>query len=343
MTRTQFEIVSERGEPADPRRDVVVVGASPDRINRNTIMRKFVAEGLSQVLGSDQVAECSFENSLTVVAAARPRLLVCFGSCMPDVCDYGPLRDLCDRLGTRIAFWLHDDPYEFDFSYRAVQVADWVFSNDSWAAAHYEHSRTFFLPMAASKAAHFRDWTPVKDREVFFCGVGFPNRVQLFRDLSPVLQGLRCSVLGDNWPQDLAFARNERLDNTQWADACSRSLVTVNVGRSLHLANRRFQLDPSTPGPRTFEAAMAGTVQLYFTDGLEVTDFFEPGREILLFDSPADFRRQIEQLLDSPELTEQIARSAQSRALRDHTYASRAGQLLSCCGWSVVKPSAQAA
>lgn len=315
--------------------DVIVVGASPDRINRNAVMRGFVAEGIAEVLGASRVAACSFDDAPAVVEGARPKLVVCFGSCMPDVCNYGPLRDACDRAGAGLAFWLHDDPYEFDFSYRAVHFADWIFSNDSWAAVHYEHPRTYFLPMAASRAAHWRDGTATKDRDVFFCGVGFGNRVQLFTDLAPVLGKVRTDVLGADWPDTLPFARNCRMSNAEWSDACSRSLVTVNVGRNLHLANRRFQLDPSTPGPRTFEAALACTVQMYFVDSLEIAQFFEPGEEILLFDDPKSFGDHLARLIDEPAYAQGIAEAAQRRTLRDHTYAARARRLLAHCGWRV--------
>jgi spore maturation protein CgeB len=312
---------------------VVVVGASPDRINRNAVMRKFVAEGLEEVLGPGRVRECSLETALSVVAQIRPSLVVCFGSCMPDVCNYWPLRDLCDRLGAGLAFWLHDDPYEFDFGYRATEVADWVFSNDRWTALHYQHPRTFFLPTAASPRVHRRDWSEAKDRDVFFCGVAFSNRVQLFTDLAPLLDDLRCDVFGADWPARLPFAQNRRLGNAEWSDACARSLVTVNVGRNLHLANRRFQLDPATPGPRTFEAAMAGTVQLCFIDGLAIGDFFEIGSEVLVFDDPAGFRRHLERLRDEPGMARTTALAAQERALREHTYAARGRELLVNCGW----------
>jgi spore maturation protein CgeB len=319
---------------------VVVVGASPDRVNRNAVMRRFVAEGLAEVLGAAQVTECSLETALSVIERVRPRLVVCFGSCMPDVCNYGPLRDQCNRLGAQLAFWLHDDPYEFDFSYRAASVADWIFSNDRWAALHYDHPRAFFLPMAASRRAHWREWCEEKTADIFFCGVAFPNRIQIVTDLGAVLQTLRTRLLGADWPASLPFARNERLRNDQWSDTCAQSWITLNMGRNLHLANRRYQLDPATPGPRTFEAAMAGTVQLCFVDGLAIEDFFDIGDEVLLFDDPVGFRRHVERLLDEPALARSIACAAQARALRDHTYAARARELLRRCEWVPEQPHA---
>ena len=86
------------------------------------------------------------------------------------------------------------------------------------------------------------------------------------------------------------------------------------MGRTASAANNRCQLDASTPGARTFEAAMAGSCQLLFTDSLEVMDYFEVGEEILLFDDTEDFRAQLESLLADRERACAIGTAAQRRA-----------------------------
>ena len=314
------------------RKFVLIVGASPDRINHNAVMRRYVCDGFNDVLGSNSSCHCSLENAIDEIQLKRPSLVLIFGSCMPDVCDYGPIRDKCDRYGSILTFWLHDDPYEFDFNFRAAEVADWIFTNDRWASLHYEHPQVYFLPMAASVRAHYRAWSESKNYDVFFCGVGFPNRVALLSDLQSVLKKLRVCIKGADWPSSLSIAQNQRLSNGEWSDVCASSSITLNIGRTLHLANKRYQLDATTPGPRTFEAAMAGTVQMMFVDGLEVADFFEPEKEIILFDNPKDFSAKLEELLLNKDRLELIALNAQKRAIRDHTYAARAQQIIDCIG-----------
>ena len=308
---------------------VVVTGASPDRRNRNTAMRGYVAEGFAELVGISSVEHVPLENAVATIDRFRPEIVLCFGSCMPDEVNYIPLRRSCDHTGAALAFWLHDDPYEFDFHFKVLDVADYIFSNDSWATLHYDHPRAFHLPMAASRSAHWRPASANRDIDVFFCGVAFRNRIALLSDLKRILSHYKTTVLGDQWPRRrLPFARNERLSNAALADHYSRALVTLNIGRDFHYANDRFQLSPATPGPRTFEAAMAGATQLYFVDSLEITDYYEPGSEVLLFDSVADFEGQLEALVHDRERAIAVGAAAQRRSERDHTYRRRVETLV---------------
>lgn len=304
---------------------VLVTGASPDRTNRNTALRSYVFEGFQQLLGTEHVTHTPLEQAAKSISGGRPDVVICFGSCMPDDADYSDLRHLCDITGAVLAFWLHDDPYEFDFSYKVCSVADFIFSNDKWSALHYDHPRTFHLPLAASKSAHWRPLTNARDIDIFFCGVAFPNRIRLLNDFKRVLANYRTSILGDQWPEDqLPFAKNRRLSNLELSNHYAQSLLTLNMGRDFHYANDRYKLEPSTPGPRTFEAAMAGTTQLYFVESLEIEDYYQPDKEIVLFDSMAELEKVVQELTNDRQKAAEISAAAQTRTLSDHTYCNRA-------------------
>ncbi|MEM5438198.1 CgeB family protein [Paraburkholderia diazotrophica] len=317
----------------DPIKRVLVCGASPDSINNNAQLRGYVGEGFRDLLGDAAVRVCSLEVAEYCAEAFGPQLVLVFGSCMPAVSVYHGLKNYCLRNGACLAFWLHDDPYEFDFNYKLLNIADVIFSNDRWAVTHYQHPHVYHVPLGASKAEHYRPLHAQKDREVFFCGVGFPNRVSLLRDCVSSLNGIQVEVLGAEWPKEIRFARNERIENRLLPDYYASSLITLNIGRRFDLANARFNLDAPTPGPRTFEAAMSGTVQCMFVEGLEIYDYFDPDAgEILLFDSPAELRRHVEMLRAEPAKAMAIANAAQRRALADHTYTQRAERILSLIG-----------
>lgn len=308
---------------------VLISGASPDAINNNAVLRNYVANGFRKLESVEAVRVCSLESSESAIRNFCPDLVVVFGSCMPSVSYYLGLKQVALDTQACVAFWLHDDPYEFDYSRRIVSIADIVFSNDRWSATHYSHPNVHHLPLAADPEAHCRDFVANKERDVFFCGVGFPNRVQLLRDCADALRSFRVEVAGAEWPSDLPFADNRRVPNADLPDLHARSLVTLNLGRRFDLGNERFQLDASTPGPRTFEAAAAGTVQCMFVEGLEIDEYYsERDGEILLFDSPTELRRHIEMLRDDAAKAREIAIAAQKRTLRDHTYENRATTLL---------------
>lgn len=308
---------------------VLITGASPDNENRNTVLRNYVAEGFRQVMGEQGVFHAPLEVALAAVTRHRPQLVLCFGSCMPDDADHLALRRYCDESGAVLAFWMHDDPYEFDFNYRIKGIADLVFSNDRWAAEHYDDGHARHLPLAASRSAHWRELGTPKDIEVFFCGVAFGNRIRLVRDLKRVLGRVDTRILGDQWPEsDLPFAKNRRIANDELSRSYSRALVTLNMGRDFNYANERYKLDPSTPGPRTFEAAMAGTTQMYFVEGLEIADYYEPGKEIVLYDSVVEFEEKLTWLLHDHDACLAIAAASQARTIADHTYENRARFIL---------------
>lgn len=308
---------------------VLICSASPDRINNNAILRNYVARGFRKILGEDRVRCCSLDVAYEVAALSKPELIVVFGSCMPQSCDYTSLRTYCSRSGAALAFWLHDDPYEFDLNFKIYNYADFIFSNDKWATEHINHQNVFHLPLAADENLHFLNVKSTMDRDVFFCGVGFVNRVQLLLDCQVHFSSFKVEVLGAEWPETLRFAENKRIPNEEMSGLYNSSLVTLNIGRRHNLANEKYQLDASTPGPRTFEAAMSGAVQCYFVEGLEIADYYKPNEEILLFDSPSELKQAIEELRDDPIKRKLIAEKAQTRTLKDHTYANRAQVILS--------------
>jgi spore maturation protein CgeB len=217
-----------------------------------------------------------------------------------------------------------------------TRVADHIFSNDRWASAHYHRENVWHLPVAAGPTYH----KPINQssegtmlRDVFFCGVGFSNRTRLLQDLSGALSKVHTEVFGDEWDlKDLPFVQNHRIPNDQLREYYSSSRIVLNIGRDFSYANRKYQLVPSTPGPRTFEAAMAGACQMMFVDSLEIMDYFSIDSEIVLFDGPGDFENKLTDLLNNSEKRNRIGAAARERCLKDHTYAARAREILSRIG-----------
>jgi spore maturation protein CgeB len=321
-----------RAGPAAIAAPICVTSTVPDALNSNARIRHYVAEGFRGLLPGSRVISPGFHAAAAEIETARPGLVVAVGGLAIDAVDLTRLRRAADRARAPLALWLHDDPYEFDYAFKARGLADVIFTNDSWCVPHYGPGPVFHLPLAASPSVHFRDILPAEGRDIdlFFCGVGYPNRVRLLRQAAGVLRGHACVVKGDHWPDDLGFAANQRLSPADFCDHAQRALLTLNLARDHNVANRRLGLPAATPGPRTFEVALAGSAQIAFTESLELLDHFAAGSEILLADHVTDLREAILRGLDEPAWLVDIARRAQRRALADHTYAHRARTMLDC-------------
>lgn len=315
-------------DPRWPELKVVITGTFPDRLNSNQVIRDYMAEGFADVLGKTAVSNVPIEIAAHTIRQQRPGVVFAMGSLVPDGAELWTIRRACDECNSQLVIWVHDDPYEFDYAYKAVLSADVIFTNDRGCVPYYSRDRVYHLPTAASASQHYRNLFPYCDRQIdlLFCGYAYPNRIDFMLRCAPILSQYRTMILGDNWPVSLACAENKRVSNTQLSHLYSRARFTLNIGRHHSIANRRLELVPTTPGPRTFEAAMAGTVQLLVAESLEVVDYFEIGKEILLIDELTDLKRFLHDSDDT--LLEQIAQASQARALRDHTYHKRAELVL---------------
>lgn len=92
------------------------------------------------------------------------------------------------------------------------------------------------------------------------------------------------------------------------------SLVTFNV----HIDNARNVAS----NMRLFEASGMGACLL--TDGADgMQDYFEPDKEVVLYETPAEAVEKGRWLLDNPEKARDIGEAGFQRTLRDHTFEKR--------------------
>ena len=308
---------------------VLITGTGPDRLSNNTAIRTYAADGLRTVWPDTTVSAIPVEVAANVARRIRPDLILAIGSLAVDGNELRALRHAADCTGATLALWLHDDPYEMDYAFRAEAVADVIFTNDAWARLHYRHPSVHHLPLAGCRRTYLRPVTDAsRATELFFCGHAHPNRVAFFRTAQSLLSNYSVAVAGTGWPADLSSAVNGRLAGAQIADAAQRAQLTLNLPRTGSIANRRFDLPASTPGPRTFEIALAGSAQVCWSAGPEIEDYFKPDEEIILVDGLHDLARTLERAREEPSHFTAIAAAAQRRALREHCYEHRMAQLM---------------
>lgn len=313
---------------------VCVASSFPEARNRNVGIVADLAEGFREVLDDKQVHVVPFQNMDLHVQRLRPTLVVLVGSALLPRSNYRDVAQACRCVGALFAFWTVEDPYEFDATCKFTEFADLVFSNDAWASCFYDHERVHHLPTAASPRWHVDlDHYEARSVEVFFCGVGFPNRQMLITDALPVLERRRSVILGESWAvQTSGVIANRSLSPYELAAYYASSRCVLNIGRDFSYANNRRSLQAVTPGPRTFEAAMAGSVQLYFQPSRFVDDYFELGTEMLGFNSVDELDVVLEGVLNDPAGSQAIAEAGQRRAQAEHSYAVRARTIIALSG-----------
>ncbi len=225
--------------------NILISGASYDGPNRNAILRTFVTEGFKDVLGADNVHQVALDYINEGLIKYQPSILLLFGSCMPDNVSYHAIKKFCSEKNILLVFWLHDDPYEFDYSFKIEEIADVIFSNDKWAALHYSHGDVFHMPLAASRINHYQKINGAHEFDIFFCAVAFKNRIQLVHDLDHVLSKYKTLILGEGWPDKSAdYIENRMLQNDKLKEYYSNSKVVLNIGRHFNYSNNKYLLAP---------------------------------------------------------------------------------------------------
>ena len=307
---------------------VLICGDAPLESEANASIRGAIHDGWVEYLSPQGVSCASLASAGAAIETMRPDLLLCVGSCLPETAYFGEAARLARAAGAVCAFWATEDPYEKDASYRIEQHFDAIFTCDRWTRRFYDHPRVFHLPLAGCPRRHHVpiDQDAAHPIDVLFCGVAFASRREIIAGLMPALRGLRVSVIGPGWSGAPGFS-DQRIDKARLIELYAQAKIVLNLGRSLNFENARYQIAASTPGPRTFEAAMAGGMQLFHEDTPEIRDYFDED-EIPGFSGPLEFQRLRDRFLQADDLRIGTARRAQRRALTEHTYALRARHLV---------------
>ena len=82
---------------------------------------------------------------------------------------------------------------------------------------------------------------------------------------------------------------------------------------------------------KVFEITACGTACLQAYRG-GIDELFEPGKEILVYKTPGEARRQLADALATPSRMEELAEAGRARTLRDHTWTNRMQSVLDLVG-----------
>lgn len=295
----------------------------------NAQVRNSIMDGWIEYLGEENVYSANISGAAAVVAEVNPDIVLGIGSYLPESTYFGEVSREARRHGKVTVFWATEDPYEQDANYRIAHDFDVVFSCDHWGVNFYSHPRAYHLPLAGCRARHYAPITADRPKtiDVMFCGVAFTSRQEIVEDIRAHLAGLNLAFIGPGWGKFGHGFSDRRIEKAQLIELYQRSKIVLNLGRSLHFENRRYMITPSSPGPRTFEAALAGAVQFFHEDTYEIRRYFKPD-EVPSFSNPREFAALLAAYLNDDEKSLQTAGRAQKRALAEHTYAHRAKHVI---------------
>lgn len=252
------------------------------------------------------------------------------------------------KTARRIATWQLDDPYYIDLTLAFIKYVDAVFTVDSVTIPVYDRydKITEWLPLACAPAMHASH--PNDDAryssDVCFIGVPFRNsrRVQIIDAMAPVLAGYNTKIIGatglDTWAQSLKnyhMIHDKVLDNFISTQDAVRYYNGAAINLNLHKDSyghvwdrNAHRLVARSPCERTFSIAGCGAFQLIDSSRPDLASVFDPGRDIITFDDPADLAGKIDYYLENEAERREIALAGQERAYARHTYAQRIRRIL---------------
>jgi glycosyltransferase involved in cell wall biosynthesis len=299
--------------------------------NVNAFLTAYVRQGFEAVLGRENVFVTEPHRVAADARELCPDCVLCFDGQAADPVILARLRARTPCM----VLWLTEDPYERSRNTRIVSFFDLVFTNDAGSIAYYEHARVHHLPLAASPLVHD---LPVRERDseylydCLFVGVGWPNRTRFLRRLRPLLVGCRVRMVVPHneflRPANLGvpeFEVDQRISNADLAILHNRARTVLYLDRDF--SGGRDPGRATSPGPRLFEAALSGGLQLAEASAPGVEACLQKDREIFTFETPEECAELVRHFRSHPDERIAAARAARDRARREHLYEHRAREI----------------
>ena len=311
-------------------KSILITGAAPDIYNTNAGLRSHMAYGLKLIRTRDlEINNIDHSHAQSFIQFNKPDLVLLVGSLGCAANSLFSITETCRSANSRIAFWLHDDPYEIDFSWIARDLGAPIFTNEKNCLGQYGHAKTYYLPLAAPdiyRKITISEKAPSKATpEIFFCGYPYSNRIDAIENLakSPLIaSALR--IYGPGWPSiDAVPTFPSRLAPLGLQKKYQEAHFVLNLGRSLSIANSRYFIPASAPGPRTFEAALQGTPQIYLGQSREIQNFYRPEDGVLTADSIDEAEHLVSKGLNDPGWLSWLGKRSREITIKKHLYSHR--------------------
>lgn len=229
--------------------------------------------------------------------------------------------------GTPIVNWFPDDLGRIDEVLASARAYDHVFVIGSDVAAAYERvvgTGAEVLPHAADPSVY----RPMRTKDqyranVVFAGAATPVRERYLAEL--VECGL--ALWGPGWRRTALrdYCRGEARTTAEYIRAYGGASVAVNLH---HDVGGR---DAAACNQRVFELAAMGLPQVVDAR-IDLPHYLEPEREVVTIGSPKELKERVKELLQAPQLGDELGAAARRKLLARHTHMHRARRLLDAIG-----------
>jgi len=284
------------------------------------------------------------EKLLETVYRERPD--VCFFMLFTDEIKKKTIKEISKKGNTVTYNWFLDDHWRFSiYSKYWAPLFDWVSTTDSEAVNKYEkigYKNVIKTQWACNHFTYKRTGSEVR-HDVTFVGQPHGDRKKVIEEITRA--GVPVECWGVGWP-------NGRIEQDEMIKLFSESKINLNLTMSSGLlrlepiakiflnrrANDTYQIRNPISWPanvvswarergeqikgRNFEVPGSGGF-LLTSDADNLTDYFEDGKEIVIFKDTEDLIDKAEYYLLHEEERAAIAQAGYQRTLGEHTYEKR--------------------
>jgi spore maturation protein CgeB len=237
------------------------------------------------------------------------------------------VRRLRATTGAKLAHWFPDHLANFDRQYVLASHYDALFFKEPYIVEFFRKKlgrNAHYLPEAFTPKWHKRvELTP---EEVAFYGCDLTTASNMYYYRAVMLeqfQNYDMKIWGTSFPRWMESPLKKVYQNVYVAEEEKAKAFTA----AKIVLNTMHYGEIQGVNKRTFEAAGCGAFQIADSKPV-LRDLFEPGEEIVTFETAAELKEKVDYYLARPDERQAIARRAYERAHRDHTYAHRLRQML---------------
>ncbi|WP_415714117.1 glycosyltransferase [Roseibium sp.] len=227
--------------------------------------------------------------------------------------------------------WYFEDPYELPINVQTARDYDLIFTNDSNCVKQYE-GRAKVLMLACEDTGQPR---PLKERYYHYSLIasGWPNRLQHYGDISKELNAsnarscvrLVSNPFLDSYFTEYGIEAAPSVGFSEFRRIASISRVSLTINREFSAQSNELG-SALTPGPRVFETAIEGAVQVVdeaTAETLTTAGFIE-NEHFLKFENPVECAEILSLAVNDVLVDlQEVSNECYQFVRREHTYQKR--------------------